>query len=83
MYVQLLRQGKARQLHFYVHIIKHFLIIYCCQFPLHASMRPKRTSRRLRGYPPEAQERVEGESADEEASPPPGSTRIDCMPIKS
>ena len=39
---------------------------------MHASMPPKRTSRRLRGYPPEAQERVEIGSADEEASPPRG-----------
>ena len=39
-------------------------ITTCC---MHASMPPKRTSRRLRGYPPESQERVEVGSADEEA----------------
>ena len=48
-------------------------ITICC---MHASMPPKRTSRRLRGYPPESQERVEVGSADEEASPPPGSARL-------
>ena len=35
--------------------------------------------RRLRGYPPESQERVEVGSADEEASPPPGSARVDYI----
>ena len=44
---------------------------------MHASIPPKRTSRRLRRYPPESQERVEVGSADEEASPPPGSARVD------
>ena len=46
---------------------------------MHASMPPKWTSRRLRGYPPESQERVEVGSADEEASPPPGSARVDYV----
>ena len=41
-------------------------------------MPPKRTSRRLRGYPPESQERVQVGSADEEVLPPPGSARVDC-----
>jgi len=44
---------------------------------MHTSMPPKQTSRRLRGYLPESQERVEVGSADEEASPhlvPPGLT---------
>jgi len=45
---------------------------------MHASMPPKRTSKRLRGYPPELQERVEVGNADEEASPPSGSARVDC-----
>ena len=55
-------------------------ITICC---MHASMPPKQTSRRLRGYPPESQERVEVGSADEEASPPwgasspPGFARVD------
>ena len=55
-------------------------ITICC---MHASMPPKRTSRRLRGYPPESQERVKVGSADGEALPPwgallpPGSTRVD------
>ena len=46
-------------------------------------MPPKWTSRRLRWYLPESQERVEVGSADEEAlpprgvSPPPGSARVD------
>ena len=44
-------------------------ITICC---MHASIPPKWTSRRLRGYPPELQERVEVGSADEEALPPPG-----------
>jgi len=44
---------------------------------MHASMPPKWTSRRLRRYPPESQERVEVGSTDEEALPPPGSARID------
>ena len=42
------------------------LPIYC----MHTSMPSKRTSRRLRGYPPESQERVEIGSTDEEALPP-------------
>ena len=47
-------------------------------------MPPKRTSRRLRGYPPKLQERIEVGNGDEEASPPqgasppPGSARVDC-----
>ena len=51
-------------------------------------MPPKQTSRRLRGYPPELQERVEVGSADEEAlpprraSPPPGSARVDYIPLQ-
>ena len=57
---------------------------------MYTSMPPKWTSRRLRGYPPESQERVkvgsadaDVGSADEEASPPwgasapPGSARVD------
>ena len=50
---------------------------------MHASMPPKRTSRRLRGYPPEPQGRGEVGSADGEASPPrgasppPGFARVD------
>ena len=59
--------------------LKISLIIHCCQFCMHASMPPKWTSRRLRGYPPESQERFKVGSADKEAlppwgaSPPPGS----------
>ena len=49
-------------------------ITICC---MHASMPPKRTWRRLRGYPPESQEKVEVGRTDEEASPPPGSARVD------
>ena len=45
---------------------------------MHASMPPKQNSRRLSGYPPKSQERVEVGSTDEEASPPPGSARVDC-----
>ena len=37
---------------------------------MHTSMPPKQTSRRLRGYLSESQERVEVGSADEEALPP-------------
>ena len=48
---------------------------------MHASVPPKRTSRRLRGYPPESQERVEVGSADEEASPPLGSARVNYTPM--
>ena len=57
------------------------ITIHC----MHASMPPKRTSRRLRGYPPESQERVDVASADEEtlpprgALPPPGSARVDYV----
>ena len=50
---------------------------------MHASMPPKQTLRRLRGYPPESQ-RVEVGSADDEEAlppqgtlPPPGFTRVD------
>ena len=50
-------------------------ITICC---MHASMPPKWTSRRLRGYLPQSQERVEVGSTDEEALPPPGSARVDC-----
>ena len=50
-------------------------IAICC---MHASMPPKRTSRGLREYPPELQERVKIGSADEEALSPPGSARVDC-----
>jgi len=39
---------------------------------MQASMPPKQTSRRLRGYPPKLQERVEVGSADEEALSPRG-----------
>ena len=46
-------------------------ITICC---MHASMPPKRTSRRLKGYPPESQERFKVGSADEEASPPWGAS---------
>ena len=46
-------------------------ITICC---MHTSMPPKRTSRRLRGYPPESQERVEIGSTDEEALPPQGAS---------
>ena len=53
-------------------------ITICC---MHASMPPKRTSRRLRGYPPESQERVKVGSTDEEASPPPGCARVDYAHI--
>ena len=45
-------------------------------------MPPKQTSRRLRGYPLESKERVEVGSADEEASPPPGSARVDCVHMR-
>ena len=54
---------------------------------MHVSMPPKRTSRTLRGYPPESQERVEVGSADGEASPtcgalpPPGSARADSISV--
>ena len=57
---------------------------------MHASMPPKRTSRRPRGYPPEPQGRGEVGSADGEASPPlalpgltivnPGEARRGCPP---
>ena len=42
------------------------LIVDCCHLfcSMHASMLPKRTSRRLRGYPPESQERGEVGSAN-------------------
>ena len=59
-------------------IVDNILLPICC---MHASMPPKRTLRRLRGYPPESQERVEVGSADEEALPPPGSARVDYVCI--
>ena len=55
---------------------------------MHASMPPKWILRRLRGYLPESQERVEVGSADEEAlpprgaSPPPSSARVDYVESK-
>ena len=56
-------------------------LLYACK---HA------TSRRLRRYPPELQERIKVGSTDEEASPPwgasppPGSTRVDyIMPARN
>ena len=52
-------------------------ITICC---MHASMPHKRTSRRLRGYPPESQERVEVGSADEEA---PGSARAQLTGLET
>ena len=70
------------------HFIKLSSVIALSWHPnysMHASMPPKRTLRRLRGYPPKLQERVEVGSADEEpsppqgASPPPGSARVDFI----
>ena len=70
------------------HFIKSSSVIALSWHPnysMHASMPPNRTSRRLRGYLPESQERVEVGSADEEPSPPqkallpPGSTRVDFI----
>ena len=57
-----------------ISVLGEALFAICC---MHASMPPKRTSRRLGGHPPKSQERVEVGSADEEASPPPGSAMVD------
>ena len=74
------------------HFIKSSSVIALSWHPnysMHASMPPKRTSRRLRGYLPESQERVEVGSADEEpsppqgVSPPPGSARVDFIKSSS